>query len=151
MASGPIPKLHRQRADRSKVVGRLAADGEVRGFNLPADALAEGETWHPMVVVWWEAFRRSPQARLVTSEMQWHTLVMAMRIYQDLWRGPERGRAVRAAEIRQIFTLFLVTPGDARRHGIEFVHPEDPENPDLSQPSDNVSNLAERRRRLLEE
>lgn len=150
MTRGPVPKLHRQRARDSKVREYIAADGEIRGFDLPADALDDGEVWHPRVVAWWEAFRASPQAQLLVADVQWETLLVAMRLYQDLWSGQVRGRAMRAAEFRQILTQFLVTPGDARRSGIEFVFP-DSEDGATDPDADNVASLAERRRRLLEE
>jgi len=149
--TGPVPKLNRTRADKTKVNDRMAWDGEIRGFDLPDEALTGDEVWHPMVVQWWEAFRRSPQARLLSSELQWQTLVGAMRTYQDLWNGQARGRTLKSAEFRQILTQYLVTPGDARRSGIEFVMPDDDENPEKeTSGSDDVPNLADRRKRLIE-
>lgn len=148
---GPPPKLNRTRARDTKVTERMAWDGQVRGFDLPDDALAPGEEWHPMVVKWWEAFRRSPQARLLSSDVQWSTLVLAARIYQDVWAGPDRGRAVRAGEVRQLLSQYLVTPADARRAGIEFVLPgavPDSESTDAAA-LDEVAD--KRRKRLLAE
>lgn len=150
--TGPVPKLNRTRADKTKVNDRMAWDGAIRGFDLPDDALQGDETWHPMVVLWWEAFRRSPQARLLSSDLQWFTLVGAMRNYQDLWTGQARGRTLRAAEFRQTMTQYLISPGDARRSGIEFVLPDDDENPEKqSTGKGEVTNLADRRKRLIEE
>lgn len=150
MADGPVPKLNRVRARDTKVRERLAADGIKRGFDLPADALGDDETWHPMVVAWWESFRVAPQARLLSADLQWLTLLSAMRVYQDFWTGQARGRSLRAAEFRQIATQYLVTPGDARRSGIEFVLPEDDENPE--RPTGVSDELTmQRRKRLIEE
>ena len=151
--TGPVPKLQRTRADKNKVNEHVAWDGEVRGFDLPTEALGPDEVeWHPMVVKWWEAFRRSPQAQLLSSDLQWQTLLGAMRTYQDLWTGQARGRTLRAAEFRQTLTHYLVTPADARRNGIEFVVPDDGEGEHDNTPgSGSVSDLSERRKRLIEE
>lgn len=148
---GPVPKVNTSRARDSKVTERIAWDGEIRGFDLPTAALAEGETWHPLVVAWWDAFRRSPQAQLLSSDLQWLTLLGAMRTYQDLWNGEARGRALKAAEVRQVLTQYLVTPADARRNGIEFVMPEPAEDENSPAESGKVADLAARRKRLTEE
>lgn len=151
-ARGPVPKLETSRARDAKVTDRLAWDGEIRGFDLPADALQSDESWHPMVVKWWEAFRRSPQAMLLSSDIQWETLLGAMRTYQDLWTGQARGRTLRAAEFRQTLTHYLITPADARRSGIEFVMPEPSEDGSDTPTGDgSVTDLSERRKRLIEE
>lgn len=141
---GPVPKLNRVRARDNKVREYIAPDGKIRGFDLPDDALEVGEEWHPRVVAWWDAFRRSPQAQLVVADVQWETLLSAMRTYQDLWTGKSRGRSLRAAEFRQLLTHYLVTPADARRSGIEFVLPSDlDDEPPLD--AGNVASLADRR------
>ena len=150
-ATGPVPKLNRTRPDKNKVTQHIAWDGEVRGFDLPAEALASGEEWHPMVVSWWESFRRSPQAQLLSSDLQWETLLGAMRTYQDLWTGQARGRTLKSAEFRQILTQYLVTPADARRNGIEFVTPQADDDGDNPTTGASVSDLSERRKRLIEE
>lgn len=151
--TGPVPKLQRTRADKTKVNEHIAWDGEVRGFDLPPEALGPEEEWHPMVQKWWEAFRRSPQAQLLSSDLQWQTLLGAMRTYQDLWTGQSRGRTLRAAEFRQTLTHYLVTPADARRNGIEFVLPASDEDDDdeKSTPGGSLTDLSERRKRLIEE
>lgn len=150
---GPVPKLHTVRPSDSKVRETITFDGEIRGFDLPDEALEDGELWHPMVVAWWEAFRASPQAQLLVFDIQWHTLLGAMRTYQDLWTGQSRGRTLRAAEFRQILTQYLVTPGDARRSGIEFVLPEpaDDEDDASRSGSPKVTSLDDRRLRLTQE
>lgn len=147
---GPPPKLNTSRARDSKVTETMSWDGEIRGFDLPADALAEGEQWHPMVVSWWEAFRRSPQAALLSSDVQWETLLGAMRTYQDLWTGQARGRTLKSAEFRQILTHYLISPADARRNGIEFISPPETDA-STSTGSGSVTDLSARRKRLTQE
>lgn len=147
---GPVPKPNTSRARDSKVTERMSWDGVVRGFPLPQEALADDEVWHPMVEAWWEAFRKSPQAQFLSSDLQWLTLLGAMRTYQDLWTGQARGRTLKSAEFRQILTQYLVTPGDARRNGIEFVMPE-PDEDSTPAESGNVADLSARRKRLTEE
>jgi hypothetical protein len=149
---GPPPKLNRTRPDKTKVTEVMHWDGVIRGFDLPDEALGPDEQWHPMVRSWWEAFRQSPQAALLSSDLQWETLLGAMRTYQDLWNGQARGRTLKSAEFRQILSNYLVTPGDARRQGIEFVSPQEADEDADSPTGDaSVSDLSARRARLVNE
>lgn len=152
---GPVPKARTVRERDGKVNETLYADGEIRGFDLPDDALDEDEQWHPLVLKWWEAFRRSPQAKLLVTDVQWWDLVGVMRIYQDFWRSESRWRTARATALHSMLNGYLVTPGAARRHGIEVtLPPEDPaeaaaEAEKTKKPA-TVTSLDARRARILE-
>lgn len=147
---GPLPKTERARERDNKVTHALVADGVIRGFDLPADALEDDEAWHPMVTKWWEAFRASPMAQLLTDDLHWLELMRAMRLYQDFWMGKARGRTLRAAELRASLTVFMVSPGDAHRHGLEILLPEDAETELATNEPATVTSLDERRLRLLD-
>lgn len=145
---GPLPKTERARERDNKVTHALVDDGKVRGIDLPESALEENEAWHPMVTSWWDAFRASPMAQLLTDELHWLELVRAMRIYQDFWTGKARGRTLRAAELRASLTVFMVSPGDAHRHGLEILLPEDAATELKTGAPATVTSLDERRLRL---
>lgn len=150
---GPAPKARTVRDRDSKVKDTLHWDGEVRGFDLPDSALEENETWHPMVTQWWEAFRRSPQAQLVVTDVQWLQLVQAMRVYQDFWAGKARGRTLRSAELRSLLAGFLVSPGDALRRGLEIVLPPETGGEDDAQGAKKpatVTSIEARKLRLMQ-
>lgn len=152
---GPAPKAKTVRDRDGKVNETLYADGEVRGFDLPDSALEENEVWHPVVLEWWDAFRRSPQAKLIVTDVQWWDLVAAMRVFQDFWAGKARGRTLRSAELRAILAGYLVSPAAARRSGIDITLP--PTDPDEAEAEaaktrgpGTVTSLDSRRTRLLE-
>lgn len=152
---GPAPKGRTVRERDGKVNETLHEDGEIRGFDLPDDALEEGESWHPIVLEWWAAFRRSPQAKLVVTNVQWWDLVGVMRLYQDFWTGEGRWRTSRAAALQAQLNGYLISPAAARRSGIEItLPPTDPESAAAeaakTRGPGTVTSLASRRERLLE-
>lgn len=109
----PNPQRVRRNADPYPTV-KLTQSAKPRGPELPADALDAGEEWHPRVVEWWEAWRRSPQASQMTTDPDWQELLVAARIYQDFWTS-RRGRATRAAEMRMRVSAFGATYADRLR------------------------------------
>lgn len=151
---GPAPKDRTVRERDGKVNETLYADGEIRGFDLPDSALDEDEQWHPIVLEWWAAFRRSPQAKLLVTDVQWWDLVGVMRIYQDFWRSESRWRTARATALQTMLNGYLVTPGAARRAGIEItLPPKDPDEAkaeaDKTKKPATVTSLESRRSRIL--
>lgn len=152
---GPAPKDRTVRGRDGKVNETLHEDGEVRGFDLPESALEEGEVWHPIVLEWWAAFRRSPQAKLVVTNVQWWELVSVMRVYQDFWQSEARWRSSRAATLQTMLNGYLISPAAARRAGIEItLPPTDPEEAAAeaakTRGPGTVTSLDSRRARLLE-
>lgn len=80
--AAPKPQLTRpnDQARREKEIVNLASDGEVRGPELPA-----GE-WHERTVAWWENWRRSPQAQMM-SATDWDFLAETAIFHSRLWNG----------------------------------------------------------------
>lgn len=142
---GPLQKDERVRARATVQRDKLVKDDVVRGFDLPVGALGYEENadgspfldakgkkvpipWHPRVVAWWEAFRRSPMAARVTEDVQWESLLGMMLAYQDVWTEGQKGRASRLAEFRSVWASYYITPGDLRRNGLEVEVPKNGED-----------------------
>jgi hypothetical protein len=53
-----------------------------------------GKDWPPAVVRWWDAWRRSPQARLFVGEVEWQALGRAA-LMLELYFDPECPASVR--------------------------------------------------------
>lgn len=136
--------LQRSRDKTPAVV--LSSHGRVYGWPLPDDALEPGESWHPVVARWWEAWRRSPQAVTMATDADWFELLAAARVYQDFWRK-SRGRTMAAGELRQRMAKFGATHEDRLRlrWSIELNEPT-PDGDPSELPA--VAHLDERRARL---
>lgn len=152
---GPLQADQRQRGRDSVAREQLVKDDVVRGPDLP-EGMLEGDSWHPMVTRWWEAFRRSPMAQRVTDDVQWETLMAAMVVYNDAWTSGVRGRAMRITEFRAFFASYFITPGDLRRHGLEVVEPtvgggELEQGATGTDGNASVTSIASRRDRLADE
>lgn len=116
--AGPAPKERRSR-DRDNVSrDAIVADGQVRGFDLPELA---GEDWHPQTVALWEAWRRSPQAVRMVTDLDWHFLLDTMLMHHTMWA---KGKWEFAAEVRLRAAKFGVTPEDRLRLKLEVEVPE---------------------------
>ena len=57
----------------------LVPDGKLRGPRLP-----RGTSWPKATEVWWETWRRSPQAQLMV-DTDWSAMLEAARIHAMLW------------------------------------------------------------------
>lgn len=166
---GPLQKDQRVRDRDTAKRDALKVDDEVRGWPLPEGVLGylenadgslredeDGEPipvpWHPQVVKWWEAFRRSPMAQRVVVDVQWESLLASMLAYQDVWTQGPKGRHSRLAEFRAVFTSFFITPGDLRRNGLEIEVPKADEEPkdESGKPTvAPVTSLEARKKRIL--
>lgn len=147
----PDPDNDLQRSRDKIPTMTLRAHDRVYGFDLPTDALAIGERWHPNVVRWWEDWRRSPQAVTMSSATDWHALLVTARLLQDLWTlEGSRGRSVLAAEIRQRMAKFGETHEDRLRlrWSIDLSEPMPIGDPDAPGDVASVSSLDDRRARL---
>jgi hypothetical protein len=138
----------------------LRSHDRVYGFDLPDDALGEtierdadgkvisreAETWHPIVLRWWEAWRRSPQAVTMSTDADWFELLACARLYQDYWTKT-RGRTMLAAELRQRMAKFGATHEDRLRLRLSV---ELGEPTPIGDPGEGatVTNLDDRRARL---
>lgn len=105
---GPAPKAVRSRpndtARRQAEMQRLEKDGEIRGPELP-----EGD-WHPRTIVWWENWRRSPQAQHMAA-VDWDFMVDTAMMHSQMWNGDLK----MAAEVRIRVAKFGATPEDRLR------------------------------------
>ncbi len=108
-------------------VDLLKDDGQVRGFDLPDDALpvdpdtGERETWHPMTKKWWDAWRKSPQATQMVSEPDWFFLLDTALIHHRMWSN---GRWEFANEVRMRVASFGATPAHRKQLKMELETPD---------------------------
>lgn len=117
-----------------------AQSGAGHGFPLPADALPDGEAWHPRTVAWWETWRDSPQAQAMLAT-DWDALLDTALLHHLLW---SRHQMPLAAEIRLRVAKFGATLEDRARLRMKVTVPA----PDPAESPAAVSNLADRRARL---
>lgn len=82
-------------------------DGKVRGPELP-----DGYTWYKETKLWWEHWRCSPQASVMT-DLDWDELIMAAMLYNECWR---RGKGISPqakvqcfAQVRRVTAAFGAT------------------------------------------
>jgi hypothetical protein len=105
---GPAPKAVRSRpndtARRQAEIQRLEKDGEIRGPELP-----DGD-WHPRTIVWWDNWRRSPQAQHMAA-VDWDFMVDTAMMHSQMWNGDLK----MAAEVRIRVAKFGATPEDRLR------------------------------------
>jgi hypothetical protein len=78
----PKPVLTRpnDQARREAELKRVTSDDVLRGPELP-----DGD-WHPQTVQWWDHWRRSPQAKLMTVT-DWDVLAETAIFHTRLWQG----------------------------------------------------------------
>ncbi len=144
---GPPPDPNAVRRNKPSVpTTTIRSHGRVYGFDLPEDALGEGEAWHPVVVRWWEAWRRSPQAVTMSTDADWFELLACARLYNDFW-SRQRGRTMVAAELRQRVSKFGATHEDRLRLRltVELDEPTPLGDPEAGA---SVTSLDDRRARL---
>ena len=105
---GPAPKAVRSRpndtARRQAEMKKLTDDGELRGPDLP-----DGD-WHPRTLVWWDTWRRSPQAQHM-GQVDWDFMVDTAMMHSAMWNGDLK----MAAEVRIRVAKFGATPEDRLR------------------------------------
>lgn len=128
------PQGHRRRPKLTVV-----ADGVTRGPELPVGVLPDGADWHPRTLAWWDTWRRSPTAQLMT-ETDWAEALTTAAVHSQV----AHGRLRFAAELRLREGLLGATVADRKRLGILVAEPEVPTEP---MPA-GVSDIAARRRRL---
>lgn len=133
---GPAPKPERSRsrdnAARDAVTSKLTPDGTLRGPELP-----EGE-WHPRTVAWWQTWRESAQAQVMTPT-DWDALAETALLHTALWNGDTKV----AGELRLRVAKYGATLEDRLRLRMSV----DVEVKQAARPSSGMT--ADRRRRLL--
>lgn len=133
---GPAPKPVLQRESRTQArndaATKLTADGDVRGPDLPEGA------WHPRTLEWWDTWRRSAQAQVLTPT-DWDALMETAILHSELWSGDTKV----AGELRLRVAKFGATVEDRMRLRMQV----DAEVSEATAPAPAVQ--ADRRRRLL--
>jgi hypothetical protein len=146
---GAAPASTRASKKQKAPMEMVKADGKLRGFPLPDDALYDEDTdtyedWHPMTQKWWDAWRASPQAAKMMSEPDWYTLLDTALIHHRMWQN---GKWEFASEVRLRVAKFGATPEDRARLRMEIEVPE--EFPVGNKGGNKVTSLDSRRQRLV--
>lgn len=109
---GALPKAERSRsrdtAVRDAATNRLAVDGVIRGPELP-----DGD-WHPRTVAWWQTWRVSAQAQVMTPT-DWDALAETALLHTALWNGDTKV----AGEVRLRVAKYGATLEDRLRLRIQ--------------------------------
>ncbi|PWK81714.1 hypothetical protein C8D88_116126 [Lentzea atacamensis] len=122
---GRAPKDPEKRVRRNAdpiPTAELTTDGELRGLELPADVLGEGEEWHPQTLRWWNTWRSSPQAQTFL-QTDWDFLLDTALMHHTMWA---KGRWEFAAELRLRAAKFGATPEDRARLRMKVTDPDKP-------------------------
>jgi hypothetical protein len=122
---GPAPKdpSKRRRRNADPVpTTELAADGELRGPDLPDDVLGDEEDWHPRTRAWWNTWRRSAQAQTF-QDTDWDFLLDTALMHHTMWL---KGRWEFAAELRLRAAKFGATPEDRARLRMQVTESDQP-------------------------
>jgi hypothetical protein len=132
--AAPKPQLTRpnDQARRDAATTRLSADGQVRGPELP-----DGD-WHPRTVEWWQHWRESPQAQVMTTT-DWDVLAETAIFHSRLWNG----EVSVGPELRLRVAKFGATVEDRLRLRMQV----EVEVKEAAKPAGTVTK--DRRRRLL--
>jgi hypothetical protein len=133
----PQVRLSRERDERkrSSEMTKVAADGVIRGPELPE---VPEHVWHPRTVAWWDTWRRSPMA-VTWIQADWDFLLDTALLHSAMWHGEPK----HAAEIRLRVGKFAGTPEDRLRLRLEV-------DEDAAKASRRVRNMdRQRRERLL--
>lgn len=136
---GPAPKGRRARARDEAKLRSVAADGQLRGPDLPE--LPEDEQWHERTLDWWEVWRSSPQSQEFI-DTDWSFLVDTALMHHTMW---SKGRWEFAAELRLRAAKFGATPEDRLRLKLSV---ETPGSPRPASQGGAVTDIASRRSRL---
>lgn len=140
MARGTLhaPKENRRRRNapaHDKIL--LSRDGEVRGPEL--SELTSRDDWHPLVVKWYETWRRSPQAQAFEST-DWMRLGILAPLVE---RYALRPSASALSEIRQNEERLGATVVDRMRARMVIEESEDAQVLSLVKKKPSVAELFE--------
>ena len=107
---GPAPKAMKRRRNAEPPNTKVSADGGLRGPDLP-----DGYNWHPQTLLWWQTWRRSPQAQRFT-DTDWSFLLDTALMHSAMWA---KSQWTLAAEVRLRAAKFGATPEDRARLRLE--------------------------------
>lgn len=119
--NGPAPKANRQRSRDTPQRETIKADGSISGFDLPDGVLPDGGEWHPRTRKMWDAWRASPQAQRMVTDVDWEFLLDTALMHHMMW---SKGRWDFAGEVRIRMAKFGATPEDRLRLKLEVEVPE---------------------------
>lgn len=148
---GPVPKPNAVRRNKQPERTQLVASTHPRGPELPKGVLpvdrrsGERETWNAQTKKWWGHLRRSPQANLIQSDVEWDYLLDTALMHHTMW---EKGRWEFANEIRMRLAKFGITPEDRLRLRVEIAEPSGAPNGSEPGVTNNVTSITDRRKRL---
>lgn len=136
---GPAPKDPEKRVRRNAVPAQteVTPDDELRGPDLPDDALDEGELWHPRTLAWWDTWRRSAQAQTF-QPTDWDFLLDTALMHHTMWA---KKRWEFAAELRLRSAKFGATPEDRARLRLKVTEPEKPKPAQPEKPGGRYGHL----------
>lgn len=162
--NGPPPKKGAVRRNKSGARELVKYDGNVRGYDLPDPSdgnvlpprriKIDGEwvqeaqaSWHPMTQKMWDAWRSSPQAVQMMTEVDWAYLMDTMLMHHSMW---VTGSFDTAAEVRQRMSMFGATPSDRARLRMEVEVPNE-KYPvgEHGAPAGGVAQIDDQRRKRL--
>jgi len=109
MIGGPPPKDADDRLRRNKdtiPITTLDWDGKTRGPELP-----EGTHWFKQTTDWWQHWRDSAQATVMT-DLDWDELLMAAILYNEVWRTGKvspQAKVQCLAQVRRVTAAFGAT------------------------------------------
>jgi len=116
---GPAPqKQHqRERDTKRRQAGSVSVkpDGVIRGPDFPESIPSP----HQETLIWWHAWRISPQAQLF-EDTDWEVLKRAALLHDYLWKNVVKPSAAAASELRLIEERFGATYVDRQRARIEI-------------------------------
>lgn len=146
---GPQPKEQRGRERDTPDKEALHAQSAAQGWDLPEGVLGVDKTtgepvgWHPVTVLWWQAWRESPQAQRMLTEPDWYFMLDTALMHHQMWLN---GRWDFASEVRLRAAKFGATPEDRARLKFTIEVPEQYEVGDGTTPA-NVSSITGRKKR----
>ena len=109
---GPLSRARDTRR-RDAALITLVLHGQVFGPDLPDDY-----DWDPRTRAWWDAWRRSPQARFF-DDLDWSHLQLVAVMHARMWQG----HAGAAREVRVWGAMYGATMQDRARLGWRVVSP----------------------------
>lgn len=137
MARGnTIPKPADQRARRNKDHVQASVLTFVPGVAPDLPPMMDGYDWHPQAKIWWETWKNSQQATLMT-DVDWRFMLMTALLVHQFW---EKGHWTLAQEIRLREAKFGATPEDRARLRIQFA---DADERDAARPAGELESAAQ--------
>lgn len=115
---GPAPKDPSRRARRNK---DTIPQTILRFERAEPPDLPEDRDWHPRTRAWWEMWKRSPQAE-VMSETDWSFLLDTALMHDAMW---SKGQWTLAAEVRLRVAKMGATPEDRARLRMVFAEADE--------------------------